>query len=117
MSRDAQTLMRERARLANLVSECEQEIVRLHVSIEGIDFALSCLATDKRRLPHGVIKETVLDVMNEHRELSARDVVRLSEERGCVGVSQSISSLLSRLKRDGTLLREGNKYRVKGHAA
>jgi len=66
-----------------------------------------------RRKPPSPIKDAVLGLLSEHRDgLSVNEVIEMSEARGQLLDRASVSSLLSRLKREQVLATEGGKYRI-----
>jgi hypothetical protein len=67
-----------------------------------------------RRKPPSPIKDAVLGLLGEHKEagLSVNEVIELSQRRGQPLDRASVSSLLSRLKREHVLTADGGKYRI-----
>lgn len=63
--------------------------------------------------PRGFVKEQVLRLLDESAEtgLSATDLVDRAAAQGIALDRNSVSSLLSKLKAEGTLELEGNRYR------
>lgn len=109
---------------ARLMSEMEA----LRNKIAGLDMAIALLRGDQseegvpspsKRAKRGNVKEAVLDLISESGEagLSATDCVAAARaSRGLDLDRGSVSSLLSRLKKDEVLFYDGERYRLKKYA-
>ena len=108
----------------------EAEQRRLEEQIKGLSHELAAIkraialvrgdatpdepaAATAGRKPRSSVKEAVLELLEEHREvgLSAVEVVECASRRGVTLDRGSVSSYLSRLKREGVLGLYGSKYR------
>ena len=78
---------------------------------EAANFAAT---NETTRKPRGPIKEIVLRLLSENMErgLVAIDVVDLAKAQGHELDRNSVSSLLSRFKRDGIVEYDGKRYRI-----
>ena len=84
------------------------------VNDDPVDAPSHATARDATRKPRGPLKEIVLRLLseNEERGLVAVDVVDLAKAQGHDLDRNSVSSLLSRFKRDGIVEYDGKKYRI-----
>lgn len=67
----------------------------------------------------GIIQNTVLELITDAgaRGLSVVELLEIaSQQRGITLDRGSVSSLLSRFKRDGVMIYDGSRYRLKEHA-
>ncbi|MBE7158271.1 MAG: hypothetical protein INR62_07520 [Rhodospirillales bacterium] len=110
-------------RLDRLLSEMERlreradevrGLLRI-MSEEGPDTGLS----EKRKVRRGDLKDIVLSLYKRAAEtgLSAAECVKSAQDQHGVALQPaSVSSLLSRLKADGVLFYDGERYRLKRYA-
>ena len=73
----------------------------------------------RQRVRRGNLKDTVLDLAQEaaERGLTTEECVLLAKrDKGISLVPASVSSLLSRLKHDGVMFFDGQRYRLKQFA-
>lgn len=111
-------LLEQRARLS-------AEIEALRNKLEGLDLAIQLLSSDEEtrsdETPQGNaprsprrsnVKGITLQLLEESGSegLSASEVVERAQNRGHTLDRGSVSSLLSRLKKEGTLIYDGSKY-------
>jgi hypothetical protein len=105
-------LLEERDRLAAEIEALKHRLAGLNHAIELLsgEPIPHASAGDRRR---GNVKSTVLGLMQEFSTngLSASETVEIAARRGIQLDRASVSSLLSRLKREGTLTYDGAKYR------
>lgn len=112
-------------RLREQVQRIEGEIRSLQDKRSGLLLALSVLTDEpvpsdstteqtarRARLP---LKDIVLRIVDVHHErgVVAADIVEIGKNEGLDLDRNSVSSLLSRFKRDGVLSHEGGRYRPK----
>lgn len=113
--------------IARLQAERAAFNSRIDGRIEGLREALqlqhgpqsaSVHAEKPTRERRGNLKETVLSLAQEvaGNGMSAEECVILAERKGIKLVRGSVSSLLSRLKADGVLFFDGQRYRLKEYA-
>ncbi len=101
------------------------EMQHLQTRIDEVDINLRTLGdetapadTDKRNR-RGDLKDVVLSLFEEAAEggLSSQACVRWAKDRRGIDLHPgSVSSLLSRLKADGVLFYDGDRYRLKRYA-
>jgi DNA-binding transcriptional ArsR family regulator len=106
------TLLDERQRLTGLIEQQTREIEFLKRELATVDrmIAASGGAPTEPRRKRPSVKAAVLTLLAQHKEagLTASEVVEADP-----GLDKaSVSSLLSRLKKDGLLTLEGSKYRI-----
>lgn len=106
-----QRLLQEREALLKQRDAIDNEI-------KGIERAIQLVAADEGKLPLGAkkpqTKAVVLDLLEEvgTTGLDASAAVRIADEKGLTIEKNSVSSLLSRLKKDGVIEYDGQKYRL-----
>ena len=97
----------------------------LQTRIDEVDVILRALGDEtapndiEKRTRRGDLKEVVLSLFEEAAEggLSAQACVRWAKDRRGLDLHPgSVSSLLSRLKADGVLFYDGDRYRLKRYA-
>lgn len=104
-------LLAERDRLAAQIAGLQHELA-------GLDRAIRVLKGEHgaplAAKPRVAVKDVVLGLLDEFREtgLSAGETVERAYEREIALDRASVSSLLSRLKREGILTFDGSKYRI-----
>ncbi len=81
------------------------------VNDEPAQTEMATVETRKQRAPQ---KDTVLRLLTETGERGANsvDIVDLAKAQGINLDRNSVSSLLSRFKRDGVIEHDGKKYRI-----
>lgn len=102
------------------ISDKENQIRKLEVELAALRSVLSKTTGEpdpsvKLRAPRSQNKELVLSMLEEVGKsgLNAALIVEMAEKRKQTVERGSISSLLSRLKNDGVLTYDGQKYRLK----
>lgn len=97
------------------------EIDALKNKVAGLEMAMSLLGGDDHQTelvpvsrPRQGIKGSILDFLTEAGTsgLNAARAVEIAERRGLHMDRQSVSSLLSRLKRDGVVVYEDEQYKL-----
>lgn len=94
------------------------EIEAKRHQLAGLDQALALLRegedAESGKRSRTATKSVTLALLQEYREagLSSSEVVEIAKQRGQELDRPSVSSLLSRLKREGTLVLSGSKYRL-----
>ena len=127
MARGQQTLRAIEDAIARLEAERKAFNNRMDGKIEGLREALQLNGgvipnpqptEDRSRARRGNLKETVLLLAQEvaERGMSSDECIRLAKAKGVDLVPGSVSSLLSRLKNDGVMFFDGQKYRLKEYA-
>jgi prefoldin subunit 5 len=113
-------LLVERQKLAAQLEEVQRQAAGLEHELAGLDRAIRVMKGDPL-LPAGVaapatrvrIKDGILGLLAEYASgLTAAEAVEFARKRGMTFDRASVSSILSRLKREGTLEIEGSKYRI-----
>lgn len=99
-----------------------QEYNALRNRLEGLEMALCLLGWDddnRRRAPRGNVKSALLDLLLHAGAtgLNANEAVRLGAAKGIALDRNTVSSLLSRLKREGVVSHDGSKYRLQQNSA
>lgn len=80
---------------------------------------LDAQPSERKRARRGDLKETVLEMaekVSEHGMTPEECVALAKAEKGRDLVPASVSSTLSRLKNDGVMFFDGQKYRLKQYA-
>ena len=113
-------LIEERDRLL-----AEMEAIRNKIA--GLELAITLIEEDDQspdnpqptRRRRATTKGAVIDMLRETGAdgLNSAIAVQMGERRGLDLDRASVSSLLSRLKRDGIVVHEGDKYQLKEFAA
>jgi len=101
------------------------EIEALKNKVQGLEMALSLVDGEEAVIDGGHrirvfgTKGTILDLLSEAGTtgLNASSAVDLAERRGIHLDRQSVSSLLSRLKRDGVVVYENERYKLSQYAS
>jgi hypothetical protein len=115
--------MERKQRLIQQRDQLLREIEALRNKVAGLEMAIALF--DEEGVPAPVserrrsgIKDTVLDLLNEvgTTGLNAAIAVEIANRRGIHLDRQSVSSLLSRLKTDGAIVYEGQRYKLKQFA-
>jgi hypothetical protein len=116
--------MERKQRLIQQRDQLLVEIEALRNKVVGLEMAIALFDGDgeaptptpsKKR---SAMKDTVLDLLNEvgTTGLNGLIAVEIAERRGIHLDRQSVSSLLSRLKADGAVVYEGQRYKLKQFA-
>jgi hypothetical protein len=127
MARGKQTLKGIYEAISRLEAERAAFNSRIDGRIEGLkealriqngEFGLPTPENRQRRMRRGNLKETVLDLAAQVAEvgMTGEECVALAKSKGIDLVPASVSSLLSRLKTDGILFFDGQKYRLKQYS-
>jgi hypothetical protein len=102
--------------------QIEAEIEALRNELRGLERALRVLASDytevampSGRAPRGNVKNALLDLLEEvgPTGLNATTAVQLARRKQLSLDRNTVSSLLSRFKRDGVVMHDGYRYRLK----
>ena len=118
---------RDMERKQRLIQHRDQllvEIEALRNKVSGIEMAIALFDDDHAapapslRRKHTGTKGTLLDLLNEvgTTGLNGAIAIEIAERRGIHLDRQSVSSLLSRLKNDGVVVYENQRYRLKQFA-
>lgn len=114
-----------RAKMNKLKDQRDQllkEIEALRNKVAGLEMAMSLLdsnedgvSSKKGSRRRGNVKSTILELLSEvgTTGLNANTTVEMAKRRGVDLDRASVSSLLSRLKREEVLDYDGDKYRLK----
>lgn len=104
--------------LDKLIADTEQQIEHLQIKLSGMLEARRAMSGEpepvKQRTPRANVKQRVLDLLQEvrHSGLNAAMAVQMAKERGETLDRGSVSSLLSRLKNEGTVTYDGVVYKL-----
>jgi hypothetical protein len=112
-----QRLIQQRDQLLIEIEALRNKVVGLEMAIalfDGDGEAPTPTSSKKR----SAMKDTILDLLNEvgTTGLNGLIAVEIAERRGIHLDRQSVSSLLSRLKADGAVVYEGQRYKLKQFA-
>lgn len=93
------------------------EIEALRNKVAGIELAISLLEQSSKAEPsttRGRVKSVILDLLQEAGTtgLNATSAVKIANRRGVSLDRASVSSLLSRLKKDEIIVYDGDVYRL-----
>lgn len=111
-------LLEERQRLEAQIEALKQQLIGLNRAIALLNGEEAVEAQSqqqpKERKPRSSVKEVVLKLLEESRDagLTANETVDLAAQRGIALDRGSVSSYLSRLKREGVLVLRDSKYRI-----
>ena len=109
----------EEARLLREIDALQNQLIGVRRSMALIsgENHESVVASATIRKPRTPIKDVVLGLIEEFKEtgLSVNEVIELAQARGQDLDRGSVSSLLSRLKREGVLDLRDSKYRSLRH--
>lgn len=101
-------------------SRLEAEIEALRNQIRGIELAYRALggrvaALERKRAPRGNVKSMLLGLLEDSgpHGLNAQTAVKVAATQGVQLDRNTVSSLLSRLKRYGVVDHDGERYRLK----
>jgi hypothetical protein len=112
-------------KLHDTLAELEAEREALKNKIDGLRLAIEVLerndkdedgAEDGSRARRGAVKEALFDLLKEAGKtgLNAHSAVEMAKRRGLDLDRGTVSSTLSRMKRDGAVEHDGERYRLKG---
>lgn len=111
-------------KLHDTLAALESEVEALKHKIAGVQLALDILehndADDSvdvsSRARRGAVKEALFDLLKESGKsgLNANAAVEMAKRRGVDLDRGTVSSTLSRMKRDGAVDHDGERYRLKG---
>jgi len=116
--------MERKQRLIHQRDQLLREIEALRNKVAGLEMAIALFDEDtvppaapQSRRRTGM-KDTVLDLLNEAGTtgLNGAIAVEIAQRRGIHLDRQSVSSLLSRLKTDGAVVYEDQRYKLKQFA-
>ncbi len=110
--------------IQRLVHERDQllrEAEALKNKIAGLDMAIGLIGNGPMKQPGSSpgrkvhVSETIVTLLREAGEagLKARTTIELAAERGIYLNGRSVYSLLSKMTRDGTVVHEDGRYRLK----
>jgi hypothetical protein len=109
-----QKLIELRDRLQATMAQHQKALEALHNQIVGVEASIRTLSADGAAMGQKSrnVKRTVLDLVNEAGKsgITAIEVVARAALRGRTLERASVSSLLSRLKREKTLTFDGERY-------
>ena len=117
--------MPPRAQLQELTAirdDLRAEMLALKNRIEGVEIAIEAISVNQRPLkqrtrhPRGWVKVALLELLEEVGDigLNAQSAVDLAKQKKIELDRNTVSSLLSRFKRDGVVDHDGHHYRLKG---
>lgn len=111
------TLQTEEARLIKEIDALQNQLIgvrRAMKLVSGEVILENMPASEPRRKSPSPIKDAVIGLISEFRDsgLSVNEVMELSAKRGTPLDRASVSSLLSRLKRELVLTSSDGKYRI-----
>jgi hypothetical protein len=111
-------------KLHETLAGLEAELEALRNKISGVRLAIDVLegndeddaADDSGRARRGAVKEALYDLLKEAGKtgLNAHSAVEMAKRRGLELDRGTVSSTLSRMKRDGAVDHDGERYRLKG---
>jgi hypothetical protein len=113
-------LLEERDRLIDQVSRLYEQAEAARNRLDGLELAISLLEKGQGEEPHpeakpaSNIKVLLHELAREAKGdgLNANIAVQMAAKRGIVLKRGTAASNLSRLKTDGTLIYDGNRYRL-----
>jgi hypothetical protein len=107
------SLEAEEARLLKEIDALQNQLIGVRRSIALISGDDPEKVTSTRK-PRSPIKDVVIGLISEFKEagLSVNEVIEQAQKRGQDLDRGSVSSLLSRLKREGILILKDSKYRL-----
>jgi len=108
------TLHAEEARLCKEIEALQNQLLGVRRAMHLISGEPIQEPPPQRRKTPSPIKDAVLGLIDEFKEtgLSVSEVIELSQKRGAPLDRASVSSLLSRLKREHVLVSDNGKYRA-----
>jgi hypothetical protein len=99
--------------------QLQKQVEGLRLKIEGLNIAIELLnegAPDEseQRARQEHVTDRLIELLREvgTKGLNARTVADIAADRGLPLKRQSVSSLLSRLKKDGTVVYENGRYKL-----
>jgi hypothetical protein len=111
-------------KLHDTLAELEAELEALKNKKAGVQLAIDVLerddggeetADDNGRARRGAVKEALFELLKEAGKtgLNAHSAVEMAKRRGLELDRGTVSSTLSRMKRDGAVDHDGERYRLK----
>jgi hypothetical protein len=111
-------------KLHETLAGLEAELEALKNKIAGVRLAIDVMegneaddtADDNGRARRGAVKEALYDLLKEVGKtgLNANSAVEMAKRRGLELDRATVSSTLSRMKRDGAVDHDGERYRLRG---
>ena len=112
-------------KLHDTLAELEAELEALKNKKAGVQLAIDVLerddsdddtVEDNGRARRGAVKEALFELLKEAGKtgLNAHSAVEMAKRRGIELDRATVSSTLSRMKRDGAVDHDGERYRLKG---
>lgn len=102
---DVEKLLKERDRIIHDIHSLENRL-------DGLDLAIRILKPEQVSVggaKYGLVKNTVLDIIRQNKNVTAADIMDIAGRRGVKLNQKSIATLLSRLKGRGEI-RHVDKY-------
>lgn len=113
-----QKLMELKDRIGATIVQHQRAIEALQNQLVGVDAAMKALGAEDGMppTPRRNVKRTVLDVVQEAGKVgvTASEVISRAAVKGRALNAGSVASLLSRLKNDGVLTFDGERYHLAG---
>lgn len=113
-----QKLMELRDRLGVTITQHQRAIEALQNQLLGVDAAMKALGAEGAMppTPRRNVKRAVLDVVQEAGKagVTASEVISRAAAKGRALNPGSVASLLSRMKQDGVLTFDGERYYLAG---
>ena len=115
--REMKKLLAEKEKLQAEMAALDEKREHLQAKIAGLDYALLTLndgvPLDPAKQGQRRVKRTILDIVNTAGSsgVTTNDVIQKAKANGRELNESSVSSLLSRLKAEGTLVFDGERYR------
>lgn len=109
-------------RLLAIRSELKAEIEAMQNKLAGLEMAIAYLdpaeAESSDSEPKISVKKTLLELLGEAgaKGLNSQLAIQKAQRRGVPLMRGSVSSMFSRLKREGLVTYDGRRYRLNGHA-
>ena len=111
-------------KLHDTLAELEAQLEALKNKKAGVQLAIDVLerddggddaADDSGRARRGAVKEALFDLLKEAGAtgLNAHNAVEMAKLRGIELDRGTVSSTLSRMKKDGAVVHDGERYRLK----
>ena len=103
-------------------SELKAEIEAMQNKLAGLEMAIAYInpaeAEPSDGEPKISVKKTLMELLGEAgaKGLNSRIAIQKAQRRGIPLVRGSVSSMFSRLKREGLVTYDGERYRLNGHA-
>lgn len=116
MSDEVEELIRARAEARATISYLHEEVRRINTRLAEARYRAANSTEHTAAFPRGAVKSALLRALEEvgPAGLNARIAVQLAEGYGLRLERTTVSSLLSRMKRDGIVEHDGTRYRLPG---